>query len=278
MLAEAVQFAATLAVSRGCSLDALRDSVGLWSRARRCRDAWREHEQLSQAAMHRAIDSLAQRRCVAVLGSGLLRDVPIERLVTDFQSVLLIDLCHLATVRWACRKWPNVTFETRDLSGFDKLVERRRISLSTGQDHIGGQLDPLAFLRRIADLDLVISANLLSQVAEGAEARLARGGRDARVLPEDAVARLVGAHLDSLARLQATTCLVTDVSFVRRNRAGLVVEQFDLMRGVPISHADANWTWTVAPFGEEDPDFERVHNVIALQDYAIDLDGFGHPD
>ena len=41
--------------------------------------------------------------------------------------------------------------------------------LCPGQDELGVRLDPLGFLRKIDELDLVISANVLSQIAALAE-------------------------------------------------------------------------------------------------------------
>ncbi len=42
---------------------------------------------------------LRQKRTAVVLGSGLLRDVPIEELSENFDTVVLVDLVHLASVR-----------------------------------------------------------------------------------------------------------------------------------------------------------------------------------
>jgi hypothetical protein len=42
---------------------------------------------------------LRQKRTAVVLGSGLLRDVPIRELAAAFDTVVLIDLVHVASVR-----------------------------------------------------------------------------------------------------------------------------------------------------------------------------------
>lgn len=273
MLAELAVYLTTPASRAVHRSGALTEAVALWARGRRCAAAWAEHEARSRAAFLEAVAATGPRRTVAVLGSGLLRDLPMPELVGGFARVVLVDIVHLSVVRLAVRLrgWRTVDFVTRDLSGYDDLLERERIRAATGQTDIGGRLDPLGFLRRIDDLDLVLSANLLSQIAVGAERRLAR--RDGRVglMPEDAVARLVAAHLDGLAALSCRTCLVTDVSFERRDREGSLLEAVDLLHGVPPPPADASWSWPVAPFGEEGADVARVHTVIAAHDVALAL-------
>lgn len=273
MLAEAFLFVAARLISPRTPVDAIHDAIGLKGRARRCRAAWAEHEARTRAAIDRAIDGVAVRRTAVVLGSGLLRDVPIDRLSNMFNKVVLVDIVHLPTVRlqvvW--RRYPNVTFMTRDISGYDRLAEQSRIKLATGQEDLGVRLDSLGFLRKIDDLDLVISANVLSQIAVGAARRLQSKDGQARIMPDDAVAQLVAGHLDGLAQIPCKTVMVSDVSYVRRRRDGVVIETRDLLYGVTPPLPFDTWDWPVAPFGEEAADEERVHRVIAAEDVAVDL-------
>ena len=117
----------------------------------------------------------------------------------------------------------------------------------------------------------MISANVLSQIAVGAVARLQAKDGQARIMPDDAVAQLVAGHLDGLAQLPCKTVIVTDVSYVRRRRDGVVVETCDLLHGVTPPFPSDTWEWPVAPFGEETADEERVHRVISAEDVAVDL-------
>ena len=273
MLADALLFVITRLISPKSRSSAVRDAIGLRGRAGRHRAAWFEHEARTRAAIDRAIDGVAVRRTAVVLGSGLLHDVPIGRLSSMFNKVVLVDIVHLPTVRLKVflRRYPNVTFLTRDISGYDRLAEQSRIKLATGQDDLGVRLDPLGFLRRIDEVDLVISANVLSQIAVGAVGRLRAKDGQARIMPEDAVSQLVAGHLDGLAQLPCKTVVVTDVSYVRRRRDGVVVETCDLLHGVRPPFPSDTWEWTVAPFGEESADEERIHRVIAAEDVAVDL-------
>ncbi len=250
MILEALNYAATWLLTTPAHRKAIRYSVNLWSRAGRCAAAWREHEENSKAAIVEAIGSLNQRRTAVVLGSGLLRDVPIIELSRAFDTVVLVDLVHLASVRgWLTLKGlKNVRLIERDLSGYD--------TLKAGQEP-----EPLAFLRQVPFLDFVVSANLLSQIGTGATKRLEleRPGS----MPEDTLPRLIRAHLDGLAGLTCKSLLVTDISYAVIDRAGKRHETFDLLHGVDVPAHRAEWEWPVVPEGEESGDYRIVHKVIA---------------
>lgn len=249
MLLEALNFAATYAISPRRHAGEINSSVTLWARARRCARDWAAHERNSKAFVEEALVSLPQQRVAVVLGSGLLRDVPIELLSKKFRDVRLYDLQHLASVRaWAAIKGlRNLRFENRDLSGY-------------GQARAGQVPKPLSFLNDIPDLDLVVSANLLSQIGVGI-GRLVRNDPEA---PQDAIPILIQAHLDGLASLPAATRLLTDTSYEVIDKSGTVLERDGLMHGVALPEHRAEWLWPVAPFGELDQSYQAVHRVAAI--------------
>ncbi len=248
MLLEVLNYTATLLMRRFENPGFVRSSVDLWSRARRCRQAWADHEAQTKGFIRTTVAALPQRRTVVVLGSGLLRDVPVEALVSGFQSVVLVDLVHLASVRLTCRAkgYRNVQFVTRDISGF---------SLDGA-----GDPQPLAFLESMADLDLVISANVLSQIGIGAESRLLQAGKP---LTRTVLSGLVTAHLAGLQALSCKVCLITDTGWQERAADGTVREAGDLTYGAGLPEAEESWLWPVVPFGEISRAFEVVHKVIA---------------
>lgn len=251
MILEALNYAATWPLTSAANRPHIRYSVNLWSRAGRCAAAWREHEENSLRAMLEAMAGLPQRRTAVVLGSGLLRDVPILELARQFDTVVLVDLVHLASVRaWLVAKGlRNVRLIERDLSGLADLAE-------------GRAPDPLGFLRQVPYLDFVVSANLLSQIGRGAKRRIEQMPQG--TMPGDALPRLMQAHLDGLATLPAKACLVTDIAFSVIDRTGHLHETVDLLHGVTPPQAASTWQWPVAPVGEESRDYQIVHRVIAV--------------
>lgn len=260
MLAELLHFALTPASMAARRDGSVADSVALWARGHRQRRAWAAHETHARAVAEAAIGELRQTRTAVVLGSGLLRDVPIELLRARFERVVLVDLVHLASVRLRALlgRWGNVEFMVRDIAGGEE-----------GRDEGGDSgASPLAFLRSIPDLDLVISANVLSQIGVAARARAEEiAGADLDGPLAD-VARRLRRHLDALAGLGARAVLITDIAYRVRDRAGGEIEHYDLMHGVALPPADARWEWPVAPFGEIRRDIERVHDVVAHGDFG----------
>lgn len=229
MILEALNFLATMLISGRRRPAEINSSVRLWARARRCGRAWAAHEANCKAFVE--AERPARGRVAVVLGSGLLRDAPIEALSAAFDEVRLYDLQHLASVRaWAMlRGLRNLHFLHRDLSG--------------GLDFLGDD----------GAIDLVISANLLSQLGVAAE----RTGRDR--------AGVIGAHVEGLLRAPGRRLLLSDVEFDVVLKNGTIVERNDLMDGVALPEAGASWPWTVAPLGELDPAYEAIHRVAAIR-------------
>lgn len=252
MILEAIQYAATNAMTPKEFRPYVRYSVNLWSRANRCAKAWAEHEQNSQQFILQSARKLKQRRTAVVLGSGLLRDIPYSPLVAMFDTVVLVDLVHIASLQLRLRAnaKKNVRISNRDLSGYDDLLA-------------GTLSEPLDFLRRVPYLDLVVSANLLSQIGTGARNRLER--EKPANAPEDMLPRLIHTHLDALSGLPCKVCLVTDTSFDVIGKDGSIQQQGDLLHGVEIAAPAAAWDWTLAPIGEESRDYRIVHHVIAKE-------------
>ncbi|MBX5226468.1 hypothetical protein HJC06_08525 [Rhizobium sp. NLR9b] len=250
MITEALLYAATLPLTGKRHRKFIRNSVNLWSRAGRCAGDWADHEEKSRNAIRAAAAGLRQRRTAVVLGSGLLRDVPIDELARDFDTVVLVDLIHLASVRlWlAAKGYRNVRLIERDLSGYDDFAA-------------GQEPEPLAFLRGVPYLDFVVSANLLSQIGRGVKRR--HEAEAAGRMPEDTVERLITAHLSGLSELSCRHCLVTDIAYAVIDRNGKTHEETDLLHGVTPPPAKAVWTWPVAPLGEESRDYRIEHKVIA---------------
>ncbi|RWX77113.1 hypothetical protein EPK99_15795 [Neorhizobium lilium] len=250
MILEALQYAATNAVTAKEFRPFVRSSVGLWSRAGRCAKAWADHEENCKAFIRDATSGMKQRRTAVVLGSGLLRDVPIEDLARTFDTVVLIDLVHLATVRsWlAAKRLRNVRLISRDLSGFEDAVA-------------GRQPEPFAFMRQVPYLDLAVSANILSQIGVGSQRRLERERHPA---PAPLLKMLAQAHLDGLAGLPCKTVLLTDIRYEVSDRDGQVIEDGDLLYGASPPDPKRRWLWPVAPYGELARNSQAVHEVVAV--------------
>ncbi|MEJ8310422.1 hypothetical protein [Agrobacterium larrymoorei] len=250
MILEVLNYAGTLWKTEPEFRPHIRYSINLWARANRCTKAWEQHEVNSKRFILSTASRMRQRRTAVILGSGLLRDVPWQQLAAAFDTLVLVDLVHLSSVRTKLygRKYRNVVLTSRDLSGYDALKA-------------GVDLEPLSFLRQVPYLDLVVSANLLSQIGTGARHRMEREG--ANDMPEDTLQRLIQAHVDGLSGLPCKVCLLTDTGFDIIDRTGKVHQHEDLLHGVQVPNIPQQWDWPVAPFGEESKDYQIVHKVVA---------------
>lgn len=248
MILEAAHFAASYPLAPKAFRPYLKSSISLWSRARRCRRHWQPHEALCHQAIAAAVTGLTTRRTCVVLGSGLLYDVPIVPLARHFDTVVLVDLAHLASVHvtlWKNRLG-NVRLIHRDLSGLDALSA-------------GRPLEPLAFLKTVPYLDFVLSANLMSQIGIGAR-RLG-----IKEEPPETIRSLLAAHVEGLKGLSAPSLLLTDTRFDILDRDGAVQDASDLMYGLQLPEPDAEWDWMVAPLGEISKTYALRHHVTATR-------------
>jgi len=258
MFAELLTWVLTPATLDARRTGHLTAAVSLWSRATRCRRDWSAHEAQCHAIVERACEGLAKRRTCVVLGSGLVRDVPLALLAERFERVKLVDVVHLWPARWAARRHRNVELVDLDITGTTDLLLGRAT----------GFADPLGRLGRDATIDLVISANCLSQIALLPVEEVARRGGLARIRFPDLGRRIVQGHLDALRRFSARVCLLTDSEGVDIDAEGREIERYDLLEGVKLPPADADWDWLLAPIGEFSPDHAIVHKAHGFVDFA----------
>jgi hypothetical protein len=236
MLAELAVYAASYGRTPPAFRPHLAAAVGLWARGRRQARAWAPHLANTRGLIDTTIDDFPIRRTVAVLGSGPLFDIPLESLARTFERVLLVDRIHLSSIDERIRRYDNIELGWRDLSP---------------ETDAGA----LGFLGTIEDLDWVISANLVSQLAA-----VAQPGSERLV---------VDRHLDALRALPCPVTLITDLDYRVFNRHGVMRDSADLLHGRAMPRSGLRWKWEVAPFGEEARNTRRVHYVAAWPDWRM---------
>ncbi len=257
MLAELLTWCLTPA-----SLDARRTghltaAVSLWSRSVRCRRDWGEHEARCHAIVAAAVESCENRRTCLVLGSGLVRDVPLPLLAERFDKVILVDVVHLWPARLKARRHANVALVSLDVTGSTDLL----------LDRATGLADPLARFAADPAIDLVISANCLSQLALQPVERLEKMSSSRRRRFAGLGRRIVEGHLAALRRFSGRVCLLTDSRGRDVDAEGHEIETRDLLEGVVLPTADDDWDWRLAPLGEWADDHAIVHRAHGFVDF-----------
>ncbi len=223
----------------------VRQSGLLHARSRRCRAAWAPHLERARGVVAAAAAATGRRGHAVVLGSGLLDDVPLESLARLFDKVSLLDTVHPWPTRLVARHHPNVALVTAEISS-----------------GLAGDWAGLC-----ADADLIVSANLLSQIPiVPMDAYEARG----RAAPPDLGRHMIETHLaalDALARTAERVCLITDTVQHEEDRDGRMTDRLDLMFGVTLPPPDAAWDWEIAPFGEIGRRHRLIHRVHAYPNW-----------
>ncbi|NKD55237.1 MULTISPECIES: hypothetical protein [unclassified Haematospirillum] len=254
MLLEALRHALIRCPPPLKAMGVLYDLLALESRYRRCRAAWEPHLQQARDGMLDLLGSPTGGGCVAVLGSGLLLDIPLDELCRRFDRVVLVDLFHMPAVRRRCASLPGVELVETDLTG---------VMAHWGAVQSGQELPvPVPVLPQA---DAVISANILSQLSF----RLAGHAFATGLWTPDALSRwecaLKQAHVDALSRHQGgPAILLTDHTRILRSVvSGEDLTRSPLLSGVILPEAvcQRTWAWTIAPAPEESRRHDVVHQV-----------------
>ena len=236
----------------------LRESIGIRSRFRRCRSAWRPHLENSRAALLESLHACNDFRTALVFGSGLLLDIPLVELASRFDDVWLVDLVHLPEVRRAARRHANVRCISRDVTGVLEQLEimsPKNMTLPS----------PACFLEN-ASIDWVASVNLLSQLPLLPQEWLQKHFPEIdEAALEEWGERLMRKHLDYLSAFAAPVCLLADTEQTAYRQNGEVTEHADFAAKLGLGQqAFAQWRWDIAPLGEVAPGVGRFHSVAAF--------------
>jgi hypothetical protein len=264
MLVEWLKYLTRPAAPELKAMGYLGEAIALESRYRRCLRDWQPHLAESRAAVGEAIGRCRHRRRAVVLGSGLALDLPLEQLAGAFEHVCLVDVLHPPSLRRRAKRLGNVELLAADVTGTIALLYR--------VDAARPFQPPVP--RRLAildadDLDLVVSLNLLSQLAvlpiRWLERRL---GSPADAAIAGFAQSLVAAHLADLRSCRAMTCLISDVERLTIAADGTVIERHSILAEIEPPTAARSWTWRIAPAPELDPDWSEERRVIAAFELA----------
>ncbi|MDH3699825.1 MAG: hypothetical protein OEU46_00810 [Alphaproteobacteria bacterium] len=262
MILELIEYLTTDCPRPARRLGYLKEAVAIHARRRRLGPVWDDHLERSRAVITDAIARCPRRRTALVIGSGLLLDIPLAELAAGFDRVLLADLVHLRAARRTAAHYGNVELVTADVTGFVGDLEHRVAA--------GWRGDPVpvsdAFLD-VADLDLVVSANVMAQLAIfPAAAMQRRAGLDGDAL--DTFCRtVVQRHLDYLGRFDAMVCLITERRREAFDRNGGRLTDQDALFGVSLPEGGAEWSWTLAPLGEVNKDYGIRNRVVGYCEF-----------
>ena len=260
MILELIEYLTTPCSWTARKLGYLNGQLGIKVRHRQCRRAWNGHLERTKQVIRTAILDCPQRRKAVVLGSGLLLDVPLSDLSSAFQEVVLVDVVHPLSVYLTALWYRNVSLIRADVSATAAELAKVAKDPALPLPHAAPQLfcdDP--------QVDYVVSVNLLSQLPYVPSFYLEKKSRPESEI--DAYSRdLIECHIDYLRRLPGVVTLITDVEKLKVDRAGNIVERFDILYGASLPWQADEWTWEHVPLKHVSPEFAYHRRVCAVKD------------
>jgi len=245
MLAELITYLTTPCPKYARKLGYLTEIIAIQARFQRVQSAWLPHTQHTKQFILRTAKQCPQSRKVLVLGSGVLADIPIKQLAQQFEQVILLDLAHLRPVRRQVKKYPNVHLQISDILGW-------QTSLFNCQLNDPADLQTLTphFPIIEADTDLVISANILSQLPVLPRNYIEK--RAPHLIPylDDWCRTIIQQHVHYLSQLPCRSCLITDTKHTLVNHQHEIQYEIDMLYGTELPKPQRHWSWQIAPQGE----------------------------
>lgn len=245
----------------------LQELIAIRARHRRRRADWAPHLDASQTVIRDAIAMCSKRRQVLVYGSGLLLDIPLADLADAFETVTLIDAAHLRETKQIAQRFGNVLCVEADISGVTT-------SLLTETVTDEGSFPRPAPLKAFGEkpVDLVISANLLTQLTETPLQFLRQRGNFTEDTLNIFAQTIMMGHLDYLASFDAVCCLIVETENQFLSADGTVERTESPLRGIPLPPADQSWFWEIAPRGEVSPSHAIRNRVAAVTTTCLRTD------
>ncbi len=243
MLRELLAWLITPAGGHARRLGYARDGVGIQSRHRRCRAAWAGHLERCRTVIRRAAAE-APPGVAVVLGSGALLDIPLADLAARFSAVYLVDLFHPLSARRHSRRFANVFLISHDLLG-----------LEAGAAPEAAPAHLADWRRRLPAADLVVSANLLTQLPLRPRARWPDR------LDAAWATAVMAAHVADLAAGPGRACLISEFRHRTLEDGAGTEMRADVLDGLDLAPPQERWLWPLAPRGEIGRDLAVVLEV-----------------
>lgn len=221
-------------------------NISLKFRSRRCAKAWKSHNENSRQFIRDYVAKI-QPKSVLVIGSGLLLEVPIETLLEKTEKIYLVDLVHAREIRKLAAKNSKIELIEQDISGLLGILKK-----GTGPF----QLKNIPWKRlpawNLPKVDLVISANLLSQIplmisevlpmTSETYKKFARNVRDQ--------------HIERLFEQAPKVLLFADFETRYIDQGGTRIKTESYEVSLKALKFDREWLWEIAPFGETSKDYK----------------------
>jgi hypothetical protein len=219
----------------------LYESIALKEREKRCHIHWQSHRLQCKKFIKDHLHLAHKFQSVLVLGSGPLHEIPLEDLALLFERVDLVDIVHLKETKSQCSHLSNVHFIEADVTELEADLIREKKFLAKVPNHF-----------QTRGYDLVISANLLSQLAYHLRDYLESHARPKMSEKElDHFAQQVtNNHYLSLQQYKVPVILITDIETALLDFEEKVISKESPYINFDLPTPKACWWWNIAPIPE----------------------------
>lgn len=240
----------------------VREISGIRKRYLRVKDAWAPHVEQCRLMILEGMKLAPQHRKAVVLGAGLMHDVPLDDLCSRFREVILVDIYHPLSSRWATRHRPNLKRLTADVT--NTVHEAYRVSWD--RDDPLPVSKPNLFLDD-PEVDFTVSVNLLSQLPCMPMTYLQEQRAHSREKILEYARTLLRDHMEYLGKLPGVVTLITDTKRLKYTLMNQLVETKDLFFDIPPPRGDREWEWRLAPCPEADDRHHYYRHVVGIADW-----------
>lgn len=228
----------------------LYEAIAMRERYRRNKASWLKHLENSKNFILTTSEKIQNRHKIIIIGSGLLFDVPLKQLADLFKEVILVDIVHLTEVRRHTKRYKNVSLVEYDVTNTAKILFQ---NIKNGIMDLPDSLPDLPTDIGIEpEASLVVSLNILSQLPVIPHLYSIRKCPETEARKMETWCReIIESHISWLFSMPCDSCMISDHEFTKKDKNGRIIEKGSTVYGVNLPEFENQWTWSIAPYGEE---------------------------
>ncbi|MBI9072574.1 MAG: hypothetical protein JEY94_13310 [Melioribacteraceae bacterium] len=240
------------------ALGYLKESIAIEGRYNRNKYNWENHLENTKQFITDTVNNLSQKRKVVILGSGSLYDVPIDLLSNSFQKVICVDIVHLRNVKRKFKKYSNVIFLQKDITG---IAEKLYNNFNTMNNTLPSPRHDFSFIEK--DVDLVISLNILSQLPLNLKSFAEQNFNFSEEQILNFCNSIIKSHYQFLKRLSCEICLIAETKREFIDKKSNIIKSNDALFGFKLEESKTTWDWELAPTGEYSSKYSIENKIFA---------------
>jgi len=221
-----------------------KDREGMYSRYIFEQNNWNSHLINTKRSILSSAETKNKNLCV-ILGSGWLLDIPIDELSKMFEKIILVDVTHPKQIEHFVRKYDNVSLIEKEITQISNTFfsfTKKKNKSATELLNLVEEKNDFGLGNIINDADLVVSANLVTQLSVFFQEYLSKKKLFSEDVIKEFSAKIQKNHLDNLPKNK--TCLIVDYN--QRNydlRNNLIAETERVYTNLPEKRIKNKWQW-----------------------------------